>query len=121
MKADEVDYINAHGTSTKYNDRCETKAIGNIFGDHAKNLKISSTKSMHGHLLGAAGGVEAAICAKVIELGKIPVTRNLVDPDPDCYLNYLPDGAIDFDVKVAISDNLGFGGQNAALMFAKCG
>ncbi|MDR3273816.1 MAG: beta-ketoacyl-ACP synthase II [Puniceicoccales bacterium] len=115
----DVDYINAHGTSTEYNDKAETKAIHRVFGDHAKNLLISSTKSMTGHLLGAAGGVEAAICAKVIETGKVPPTINYRNPDPDCYLNYVPNTAVDADINVAISDNLGFGGQNGALLFKK--
>ncbi|MDR2436302.1 MAG: beta-ketoacyl-ACP synthase II [Puniceicoccales bacterium] len=115
----DVDYINAHGTSTEYNDRIETLAIGNAFGAHAKNLLISSTKSMTGHLLGAAGGIEAAVCAKVIETGKVPPTINYSNPDPNCYLNYVPNAAVDADVNVAISDNLGFGGQNGALLFKK--
>ncbi|MDR2720989.1 MAG: beta-ketoacyl-ACP synthase II [Puniceicoccales bacterium] len=114
-----VDYINAHGTSTEYNDKIETKAIGIAFGDHAKNLLISSTKSMTGHLLGAAGGIEASVCAKVIETGKIPPTINYNNPDPDCYLNYVPNVAMDADINMAISDNLGFGGQNGALLFKK--
>jgi 3-oxoacyl-[acyl-carrier-protein] synthase II len=115
----DVDYVNAHGTSTEYNDKAETKAIGSAFGDHAKDLLISSTKSMTGHLLGAAGGIEAAVCAKVIETGKVPPTINYSNPDPDCYLNYVPNVAVDVDVNVAISDNLGFGGQNGALLFKR--
>jgi 3-oxoacyl-[acyl-carrier-protein] synthase II len=115
----DVNYINAHGTSTEYNDKAETKAISSAFGDHAKNLLISSTKSMTGHLLGAAGGIEAAICAKVIETGKVPPTINYSNPDPNCYLNYVPNVAADANVNVAISDNLGFGGQNGALLFKK--
>jgi 3-oxoacyl-[acyl-carrier-protein] synthase II len=115
----DVDYINAHGTSTEHNDKVETLAISNAFGTHAKNLLISSTKSMTGHLLGAAGGIEAAICAKVIETGKVPPTINYSNPDPDCYLNYVPNAAVDADINVAISDNLGFGGQNGALLFKK--
>lgn len=114
----DVDYINAHGTSTYYNDKGETLAIKNAFGEHAKNVLISSTKSQIGHLLGAAGGVEAIICAKTIKDGKIVGTMNYSTPDPECDLNYLPNQVIDRKVKVAISDNLGFGGQNVALMFA---
>ncbi|MDR0679821.1 MAG: beta-ketoacyl-ACP synthase II [Puniceicoccales bacterium] len=119
LSAADVDYINAHGTSTQYNDKAETKAISNAFGDHAKKLLISSTKSMTGHLLGAAGGLEAAICAKVVETGKVPPTINYQNRDPECYLNYVPNRSVDADIKVAISDNLGFGGQNGALLFKK--
>jgi 3-oxoacyl-[acyl-carrier-protein] synthase II len=119
ISASDVDYINAHGTSTVYNDRSETKAIRSVFGDHAKNLLVSSTKSMTGHLLGAAGGIEAAVCAKVIETGIVPPTINYKNPDPDCDLNYVPNVSIRANVNVAISDNLGFGGQNGALLFKK--
>ena len=119
LKESDVDYINAHGTSTKYNDKSETKAISEVFGSFSEKLLISSTKSMTGHLLGATGGVEAAVCAKVIETGIVPPTINYQTPDPDCFLNYVPNNAIKSDVKVAISDNLGFGGQNGALMFKR--
>lgn len=119
VRADEVDYINAHGTSTKYNDKFETKAISDVFGEHAKNLLISSTKSTTGHLLGATGGVEAAVCAKVIQTGVVPPTINYETPDPECYLNYVPNKAAKKQVDVAISDNLAFGGQNGALMFKR--
>jgi 3-oxoacyl-[acyl-carrier-protein] synthase II len=112
----EVVYINAHGTSTPYNDKFETMAIKNTFGEHAYKLKVSSSKSMTGHLLGAAGGVEAAICAKVIQKGWIPPTINLENPDPDCDLDYVPNKAIQHPVRVAVSENLGFGGQNVALV-----
>ncbi|MDR3317398.1 MAG: beta-ketoacyl-ACP synthase II [Puniceicoccales bacterium] len=114
-----VDYINAHGTSTNINDKFETLAIKKIFKENAKKLKISSTKSMTGHLLGAAGGVEAIICAKAIETGIIPPTINYETPDPECDLDYVPNEAIKQDVNVVISENLGFGGHNAALMFKK--
>lgn len=117
--AHEVGYINAHGTSTKYNDKTETKAISDVFGEHAKNLLVSSTKGTTGHLLGAAGGIEAAICAKVIQTGIVPPTINYENPDPECYLNYVPNQAIERKIDVAISDNLGFGGQNGALMFKR--
>lgn len=116
VRPEEVDYINAHGTSTPYNDKFETAAIKQVFGDHARKLKISSTKSMTGHLLGAAGGVEAAIAAKAIQTGMIPATINYETPDPDCDLDYVPNKAIAHPVKVAISDNLGFGGHNAAVL-----
>ncbi len=119
IAAHDVDYINAHGTSTKYNDKFETKAINDVFGEYAQNLLISSTKGMTGHLLGAAGGIEAAICAKVIETGIVPPTINYQNPDPECYLNYVPNIAVKKDINIAISDNLGFGGQNGALMFKR--
>ncbi len=119
LKAEDVDYINAHGTSTKYNDKVETKAVSEVFGEHAKNVLISSTKGATGHLLGAAGGIEAAICAKVIQTGIVPPTINYETPDPECYLNYVPNKAVERKVEVAISDNLAFGGHNGALMFKK--
>ncbi|MDR0418229.1 MAG: beta-ketoacyl-ACP synthase II [Puniceicoccales bacterium] len=115
----DVDYINAHGTSTEMNDKCETLAIKHAFKENAKKLKISSTKSMTGHLLGAAGGIEAIVCAKVIETGFIPPTINYENLDPHCDLDYVPNRAIEHNVNVAISENLGFGGHNAALMFKK--
>ena len=114
-----VDYINAHGTSTPYNDKFETAAIKRVFGKRASQLKISSTKSMTGHLLGAAGGIEAIVCAKVIETGRIPPTINYHNPDPECDLNYVPNKEIKADVRVAISDNLGFGGHNAAIVLKR--
>lgn len=114
----DIDYINAHGTSTFYNDRGETKAVKAVFGDYAKDVIMTSTKSQTGHLLGAAGGIEAIICAKTIKHGKIIGTMNYSTPDPECDLNYLPNQVIDKRVDLAISDNLGFGGQNVALMFA---
>ena len=114
-----VDYINAHGTSTPYNDKFETIAFKRVFGERASQLKISSTKSMTGHLLGAAGGIEAIICAKVIETGRIPPTINYHNPDPECDLNYVPNQEIKADVRVAISDNLGFGGHNAAIVMKR--
>ena len=113
----EVSYINAHGTSTPINDRCETLAIKRVFGEHAPKIAISSTKSMTGHLLGAAGGVEAAVCALAIRHGIVPPTLNLENPDPDCDLDYVPNQARKMTVNVAISNNLGFGGHNASLVF----
>jgi 3-oxoacyl-[acyl-carrier-protein] synthase II len=112
-----VDYINAHGTSTPYNDRFETLAIKKVFGEHARAMAISSTKSMTGHLLGAAGGIESVICIKAIETGMIPPTINLEDPDPDCDLDYVPNTARALRVRTVLSNNLGFGGQNAAIVF----
>jgi 3-oxoacyl-[acyl-carrier-protein] synthase II len=114
-----VGYINAHGTSTPINDRCETLAIKRTFGEHAPKISISSTKSMTGHLLGAAGGVEAAACVMAIHTGMIPPTINYENPDPDCDLDYTPNVAKARKVDVAISNNLGFGGHNASLIFKR--
>lgn len=119
----EVDYLNAHGTSTQLNDKTETEAIKQVFGDHAENLKISSIKSMIGHSLGAAGGIEAVVCAKVFEEGIAPPTMNCDAPDVEngLTLNYLPNKAHVFaeTPRAILSDNLGFGGHNAALVFRK--
>ena len=115
----EVGYINAHGTSTPINDRCETLAIKRTFGEAARQISISSTKSMTGHLLGAAGGVEAAVCCLAIHHGVIPPTINYENPDPDCDLDYTPNVAKKRAVNVAISNNLGFGGHNASLVFKR--
>jgi 3-oxoacyl-[acyl-carrier-protein] synthase II len=112
-----VDYINAHGTSTPYNDKFETLAIKRIFGDHARKLAVSSTKSMTGHLLGAAGGIESVICVKTIQTGMIAPTINLAEPDPDCDLDYVPNQAREAKVRTVLSNNLGFGGQNATAVF----
>ncbi|MDX2188010.1 MAG: beta-ketoacyl-ACP synthase II [Opitutaceae bacterium] len=114
---EEVDYINAHGTSTPYNDKFETLAIKKVFGDHAHKLAVSSTKSMTGHLLGAAGGIEAVVSIKTIQSGQIPPTINLVDQDPDCDLDYVPNVKREAKVRTVMSNNLGFGGQNAAIVF----
>lgn len=114
---DSVDYINAHGTSTPYNDKFETLAIKKVFGEHARKVAISSTKSMTGHLLGAAGGIESIIAVKTIEKGVIPPTINLQEPDPDCDLDYVPNTARHATVRTVLSNNLGFGGQNAAAVF----
>jgi len=114
----DVAYINAHGTSTAYNDKFETMAIKKVFGEHASEIAISSTKSMTGHTLGAAGGIEAAVAAKVLQTGMAPPTINYATPDPECDLNYVPNTAQQLSApKAAISDNLGFGGHNAALVF----
>lgn len=114
---DEVDYINAHGTSTPYNDKFETLAIKRVFGERARTVAISSTKSMTGHLLGAAGGIESVISVKTIQTGSIAPTINLHEPDPECDLDYVPNVARQAKVKVVMSNNLGFGGQNAAVVF----
>lgn len=117
IKLEQVGYINAHGTSTYFNDKVETAAIKKVFGDHAANLKISSTKSMIGHLLGAAGGVEAVITALALSRGVIPPTINLDNPDPDCDLDYCAHKAVEQDVEYALSNSFGFGGHNVTLCF----
>lgn len=114
-----IDYINAHGTSTYYNDKLETMAIKKAFKDHAYKLKISSTKSMTGHLLGAAGGIEAIATILTIERGVIPPTINLETPDPECDLDYTPNEACTMDVNYALSNSLGFGGHNGTILFKK--
>ncbi len=119
VSPEEVDYINAHGTSTPYNDKFETAAIRKVFGPAADKLMVSSTKGMTGHLLGAAGAVEAAVCAKTIQEGVVAPTVNYEHPDPDCDLDYVPNVAREADVNIAISTNLGFGGHNGALLFRK--
>ena len=114
-----IGYINAHGTSTPYNDRLETSAIKTCFGDHARSLPISSTKSMTGHLLGAAGGLEAGITALVIRDQVLPPTINLDNPDPDCDLDYVPNQKREAAVTYALSNSFGFGGTNASLLFKR--
>ena len=115
----EVDYINAHGTSTPLNDTLETVAIKRLFGDRAYQIPISSTKSMIGHSLGAAGALEAAACIKTITEAKVHPTINYTSPDPDCDLDYVPNIAREMEVRVALSNAFGFGGQNACLVFRK--
>lgn len=119
LKPEDVSYINAHGTSTPYNDKFETGAIKKALGEHAYKTIVSSTKGMTGHLLGAAGGIESAVCALAIRDGKIPPTVNYTEPDPDCDLDYVPNEAREAEVNVAICNNLGFGGHNATLLFKK--
>ena len=119
LKAEDIDYINAHGTSTSLNDKGETLAIKKALGDHAYKVAISSTKSMTGHLLGAAGGVEAIVCAMAIKEGLVPPTINYETPDPDCDLDYVPNVARKMEVRAALSNSLGFGGHNATLCFKK--
>ena len=114
-----VDYINAHGTSTPYNDKHETSAIKHVFGEHAHQLAVSSTKSMTGHLLGAAGGVEAAICALALSEGIIPPTINYEYPDPECDLDYVPNHARHVDLENVLSNSFGFGGTNACIVLKK--
>lgn len=119
INPEEVDYINAHGTSTQINDRCETRSIKTVFKDHAKKLCVNSTKSMTGHLLGAAGGVEAIACALTLKDGIVHPTINYEYPDPECDLDYVPNEARKRDVKIALSNSLGFGGHNTTLAFKK--
>jgi 3-oxoacyl-[acyl-carrier-protein] synthase II len=116
MQPEDVQCINAHGTSTKLNDDSETKAVKEVFGDHAYRVPISSTKSMTGHLLGGAGGVEAIFSVLTIRNGLIPPTINYENPDPDCDLDYVPNTARKGDVKTILSNSFGFGGTNAALL-----
>ena len=115
----QVDYINAHGTSTPYNDKFETIAIKKIFGDHSRKVNISSTKSMTGHLLGAAGSIEAVISVKAIETGIVPPTINYETPDPECDLDYTPNVKREAKIDTVLTDNLGFGGHNATLVFRR--
>lgn len=119
ISPDDVDYINAHGTSTKYGDELETSAIKKVFGSHAYKLCLSSTKSMIGHLLGASGGVEAAICALSIQRGIVPPTINLDNPDTECDLDYVPHKARALDVNIAMSNSFGFGGTNACIILKR--
>ncbi len=115
----EVDYMNAHGTSTPLNDKNETASYKTVFGEHAYKLKISSTKSMVGHTLGAAAAIEGIVCCLTIRDGVIHPTINLMNPDPDCDLDYVTKGAIKKDVDIAVSNSLGFGGHNGVLVYRK--
>lgn len=119
VNPEEVDYINAHGTSTPYNDLYETMAIKTVFGSHAYKLAVSSTKSMTGHLLGAAGGIEAVYSVLSLEHGVLPPTINYQEPDPECDLDYVPNTAREKKITYAMSNNFGFGGTNASLLFKK--
>ncbi|WP_428266344.1 beta-ketoacyl-ACP synthase II [Haliangium sp.] len=119
LRPEDVDYINAHGTSTPFNDRNESLAIKSVFGDHANELAVSSTKSMTGHMLGAAGGVETAISALVIDRGVLPPTINYATPDPDCDLDYVPNQAREQRVDTVLSNSFGFGGTNAAVVLRR--
>ena len=117
LQPEDIDYINAHGTSTDANEKYETMAIKEAFGEHAYKVAISSTKSMTGHLLGAAGAVEAIFSVKSITDGVIPPTINYETPDPECDLDYVPNKARHQEVRTVLSNSLGFGGHNAVLVF----
>jgi len=117
IEPDEIDYINAHGTSTPLNDKTETIAIKTVLGEHAYRVAISSTKSMLGHLIGAAGAIEASACIMAIQNGIIPPTINLTNPDPDCDLDYVPNTARQAKVTTALTNSFGFGGHNSVLIF----
>jgi len=119
LNLDEIDYINAHGTSTPFNDKNESAAIKTLFKEHSNNLKVSSTKSMTGHLLGAAGGIEAVAAVKTIMEQVIPPTINYKDPDPECTLDYVPNISQEHNVNAILSNTFGFGGHNACVVFKK--
>ena len=119
MQPTEFGYVNAHGTSTPLNDKFETQAIKSVFGDHAGRVAVSSTKSMTGHLLGAAGGLETIICVLALERGVLPPTINYEHPDPDCDLDYVPNTARQVELRAALSNSLGFGGHNVTLALSR--
>ncbi|WP_375758042.1 beta-ketoacyl-ACP synthase II [Corallococcus exercitus] len=119
MRPEQVGYVNAHGTSTPFNDANETKALKAVFGDHARKLAVSSTKSMTGHMLGAAGGAEAVVSVQVLTKNVLPPTINMTSPDPDCDLDYVPNTAREARVDAVMSNSFGFGGTNAVLVFKR--
>ncbi len=119
LAAEEIDYINAHGTSTPYNDVAETRAIKAVFGDHARRLAISSTKSMVGHSFGAAGAIEGVATALTLHHGVIPPTINLRHPDPECDLDYVPNAARTAPVRTALSNSMGLGGHNGCVILRR--
>jgi nodulation protein E len=117
LRPDQIDYLNAHGTATTINDKNETNAIKRVFGDHARKLAISSTKSMHGHPLGAGGGIEAVACIKAMQDNWVPPTIGLDEPDPECDLDYVPNVGREMRVTYTMSNSFAFGGLNAVLVF----
>jgi 3-oxoacyl-[acyl-carrier-protein] synthase II len=119
MQPTVVDYINAHGTSTPYNDRNETQAIKTVFGDHAYKMKVGSTKSMIGHLLGASGGLESVVSLHVLQSGKLPPTINQEEADPECDLDFIPNVAQECDVHYTLTNSFGFGGHNVSILFRR--
>lgn len=119
LRPEDISYINAHGTSTPQGDVCETQAIKSVFGDHARKLAVSSTKGATGHMLGAAGAVEMALCAKALQLDIVPPTINYEDPDPDCDLDYVPNTAREMKVNAILNNSFGFGGHNATIAAKK--
>jgi 3-oxoacyl-[acyl-carrier-protein] synthase II len=119
LKPEDIDYVNAHGTSTGLGDVAETKAVKRLFGDHAKKIMVSSTKSMHGHLLGGAGAIEAVLTILALKEGIIPPTINLDNPDPQCDLDYVPNAARTQQIQYALSNGFGFGGTNASICFGR--
>jgi 3-oxoacyl-[acyl-carrier-protein] synthase II len=119
LRPEDIDYINAHGTSTEYNDKFETMAVKDVFGEHAYKVAMSSTKSMTGHLLGAAGAVEAIITVRAIQESILPPTMNYETPDPECDLDYVVNAARPKEINAAMSNSLGFGGHNATIVFKK--
>ncbi|MAX66847.1 MAG: hypothetical protein CME66_07900 [Halobacteriovoraceae bacterium] len=119
ISKEEIDYINAHGTSTPVGDIAEINAIKKVFGEHAYKLNVSSTKSMHGHLLGAAGGLESVICIKALESGIIPPTINLDHQDEKCDLNCTPNQMVKKDIRYALNNSFGFGGTNSTTIFKR--
>ena len=119
LEVEDVDYINAHGTSTPFNDKTESAAITTLFGEHAKKVKVSSTKSMIGHSLGASGALEAAACVQAIAHNILPPTINYNTPDPECTLDYVPNTAQEAEVNVAMSNSFGFGGHNGVIVLKR--
>jgi 3-oxoacyl-[acyl-carrier-protein] synthase II len=116
LQPTDIAYINAHGTSTPHGDLCESQAIQNVFGEHARRVLVSSTKGATGHMLGAAGAVEMAVCAKAIQTGHVPPTINFEQPDPGCFLDYVPQTAREWPVEAAVNNSFGFGGHNASVI-----
>jgi nodulation protein E len=119
MRPDEIDYINAHGTGTKANDAVETKAIKVVFGEGAKKVPVNSTKSMHGHVMGASGAIELVAAIEAMQQGVVPPTANYSQPDPQCDLDYVPNEARELQVRAALSNSFAFGGMNAVLVIKR--